>query len=52
MRFLGSKEVENYLESKKLPRANDAESMRQSESFVPNLSREDKNLFDKMKENF
>ncbi len=28
------------------------ESMRQSESFVPNLSREDKNLFDKMKENF
>ena len=28
------------------------ESTRQSESFVPNLSREDKNLFDKMKENF
>lgn len=28
------------------------ESMCQSESFVPNLSREDKNLFDKMKENF
>ena len=28
------------------------ESMRGSESFVPNLSREDRNLFDKMKENF
>ena len=28
------------------------ESMRGSDSFVPNLSREDRNLFDKMKENF
>ncbi|MDD6254389.1 MAG: molecular chaperone DnaJ [Bacteroidales bacterium] len=28
------------------------ESMRSSDSFTPDLSREDKNLFDKMKENF
>ena len=28
------------------------ESMRSSDSFTPDLSREDRNLFDKMKENF
>ena len=28
------------------------EAMRYSNSFTPDLSREDKNLFDKMKENF
>ena len=41
-----------YLNELKSSEKDALESMRQSESFVPNLSREDKNLFDKMKENF